>query len=90
MLTVGGLLFDDGQSAKFSACAFDTLPFIRFGEDAYSIKTPNLTVREIRFLNTLLPESNPESLSANGVPTRDIKNYADLYRYFPVFAETDC
>ena len=87
MLTLGGVLFEAGDQAKFDACSFDELPFVRFGEEAYTIKVPCLTLKEMRHLNAQLPEKEGTNLDIPDVPPSDVEAYAKLYRYFPTFAE---
>ncbi|MFC1976363.1 O-methyltransferase [Chloroflexota bacterium] len=90
MLTIGGLLYDEGQAHMVAKCAFNDLSFAKMEEEAYRIDIPCLTYREIRHLDLQLPPSNEEmDLGAPGVPQRDIKKYEKLYRYFPTFAETE-
>lgn len=89
MLTVGGLLFDEGQDALVSSCNFEKLDFIRTNGEPYLIEAPNLTYREIRHLDRQLPCSAVADLDAPGVPADDIRKYSDVYRYFPTFAETE-
>ena len=87
MLTLGGVLFEADDQDKFDACSFNELPFVRSGEEAYTIKVPCLTLKEMRHLNAQLPEKEGASLDISGVPPPDVKAYAELYRYFPTFAE---
>jgi hypothetical protein len=87
MLTVGGLLFRSADENVVEACDFETLPFIRNGTEHYNIKAPCLTAREIRHLNSQLPRKSLKSVRVPGVPAADIKEYADVYRFFPTFSE---
>ena len=95
MLTVGGILYDEGQSPRIAQCEFENLDFVRLGEDPCRIKVPILTYREIRYLDKMLPtfdDSELDSLLSEEdfyAPMRDIKKYRNVYRYFPNFAETD-
>ena len=89
MLTVGGLLYDEGQDAQMKSCNFERLDFIRTNGEPYLIEAPNLTYREIRHLDRQLPCSTTTSLDAPGVPAEDVRKYSDVYRYFPTFAETE-
>jgi hypothetical protein len=88
MLTVGGALFESKDLATFDNAGFGKLPFVRSGSEAYQIKVPTLTFKEMRYLDRLLPNGlthvDPELL-----PPADVKAYAEIYRYFPTFAETD-
>jgi hypothetical protein len=85
MLTVGGILYDVGQSAIFAKCAFDSLPFIRSDAEAFSIQVPNLTYREMRELDCRLPKDEINL----PVPASDIEKYRQTYRYFPRFVEAE-
>ena len=87
MLTVGGIFFETDEESKFNACSFDELPFVCSGEEAYTIKVPCLTLKEMRHLNAQLPEREGTSLDIPDVPPEDVEAYAKLYRYFPTFAE---
>jgi hypothetical protein len=89
MLTVGGLLYDEGQKHLVAQCDFQTLSFFRQGDEPYLIEVPNLTYREIRYLDTQLPMKEDEPLTLPGVSKKDIERYAKLYRYFPTFTEAD-
>jgi hypothetical protein len=88
MLTVGGILYDEGQTGRLQSCNFDALKFTRTGVDPYFIEPPNLTYREMRHIDTFLPIRDAEILLP-GVPAQDIQRYSELYRYFPHFAETE-
>jgi hypothetical protein len=46
-----------------------------------------LTSREVRYLNSKLPVSDAESIDNCEIPLAYIKRYAELYRYFPSYAE---
>lgn len=87
MSTHGWVFLEAGEQAKFDACSFNELSFTRFGEEAYSIKVPCLTIKEMRHLNSQLPRLAAGQVSLPGVPKADIEHYAELYRYFPTFAE---
>ncbi len=87
MLTVGGILYHAPEKQVVTACNFDTLPFIRTGREHFGIKAPCLTTKEIRHLNSQLPKSSSAELRVPGVPVADIKQYAEVYRFFPTFSE---
>jgi hypothetical protein len=88
ILTVGGLLVAKEHTDKLKACAFEELPFIERGEEAYNIQVPCLTPREMRHLNAQLPHRQLGQIELPGVPSKDVALYAELYRYFPVFTES--
>ena len=89
MLSVGGILFDQGNKSKYKACQFDRFPFVRKDKEPYLIKVPKLTSKEIMHLDAQLPRSDLTKVTGPSIPPEDIKNYSELYRYFPKFAEVD-
>ena len=89
MLTVGGLLYDEGQQDIVAKCGFDSLSFIRSEDEEYRIEVPSLTFKEIRHLNTQLPVDDPTTLDAPSVPPQDLAAYHKLYRYFPTFVDAE-
>jgi len=89
MMTVGGLLYDQGESNRVDYCSFGDLDFIKGGADPYHIEVPNLTYREIRHLDKQLPADDCLHLEAEGIPEVDLERYRLVYRYFPNFAETE-
>jgi hypothetical protein len=89
MLTLGGIFYNEGELKKVEKCRFFDSPFIKDGEDPYLIDVPNLTYREVRYLDTQLPSSNLDELKLPGIPNEEIKKYARNYRYFPNFSETE-
>lgn len=87
ILTVGGVLFDEGQRSIFNHCNFHELDFYRKDEEPYEIDPPLLTFREMRALERDLPEcENPAELPLS---SSDIGRFKKVYRYFPTFAETE-
>lgn len=87
MLTVGGILYRIAEKRVLEACDFETLRFVRTDAEHCSIKAPCLTPKEIRHLNSQLPTSHSGKLRAPGVPRADVRRYAEVYRYFPMFTE---
>lgn len=84
MLTWGGVLVGPGNRPAFAGSDFPALPQVRTGQDPpYEIAPPLLTMREALHLNAQLPHSAPEELDASGIPVRDLRSYADLYRWYP-------
>lgn len=88
MLTIGGIIYEEGQEHIVEQCAFKHLNFARSDENAYEIDPPNLSFREIRHIDTFLP-NRIEEISSHGVPQEDIKKYTEIYRYFPTFSEAE-
>lgn len=88
MLTVGGVIYDEGQKGIIAGCHFEALPFVKTEQVPYEIETPNLTYREIHHLDSQLPTQDHQELTT-AVPLRDREVYSRVYRYFPTFAETE-
>ena len=89
MLTVGGVLYDEGQADLLDACEFSNLDFYRSGESAHAIRAPGLTLKELRHLAEQLPRAKGKRLKATSVPLEDLKAYEATYRYFPTFVEAE-
>ncbi|MGZ5444261.1 MAG: O-methyltransferase [Thermoanaerobaculia bacterium] len=90
MLTTGGFIYDEAQPHLLTGMFLNTLDFVRSGAEPYKIPVPNLTYRELRYLNQNLPLETPDSGSTvSGIPPKEVSEYQRVYRYFPVFAETD-
>jgi len=89
MVTVGGLIFDEEVKPQVNRCDFHGLPFVKSSTDPYKIETPNLTFKEMRYLDEQLPIHDPNNLDGKGIPSKDLRNYANFYKWFPNFAETD-
>jgi hypothetical protein len=87
MLTVGGLLCADSDSEKFQSCDFGALDLVRTSSNPYTIDLPKLTLREIRYLDSQLP--NPSKLKSKGIKADELRKYAKVYRWFPSFAEVE-
>jgi len=95
MLTVGGIIYNEEQKNKVNTI-FNDLVFIRTDEECFNIIVPKLTIREIHALNKRLP--NKETLNTGiakhgdkkiPLSENDVKNYANIYRYFPTFTESN-
>lgn len=87
MMTLGGLLYSQEISGRFMKASFEDLSFVKTDNDAFHITAPKLTFEEIRELDKKLP-SDPTEIDIP-VPDSDIKNYSDVYRYFPRFIESE-
>jgi len=89
MLTVGGILYDEGQDELVAKCGFENFDFVKTGEEPYLIEVPSLTLKEIRYLDKQLPCENPMDLDAPWIPAVDRNRYAKIYRYFPAFVDAE-
>jgi hypothetical protein len=83
MMTVGGLLANAGDR-QLLGDSFEGLEFVRRAKPAYTIETPMLTIRELRFLDALLPTDSGRS-QPKWLPAQDRQRYSRLYRHFPTF-----
>ncbi len=89
MLTVGGLLLNPADAATLGADPFGGLPFIRIAEDAVEIKPPILTGREVRHLSQLFPHDEATTKFESWLTHEEIENFRQVYRYYPVYAESE-
>ena len=93
MVTIGGLIYERDQAEITKKCNFEGFDFVRTNTRSdtapYMIESPNLTYREIRHLNAQLPRGYGKRLTAPKVSLNDLKRYEKVYRYFPMFAETE-
>jgi hypothetical protein len=85
MTTVVGIFVARKDVAALRACEFDKLDFLESKDRLIHIDVPKLTVREIRRLEQQLPRSE-DQWELEGVPAKDAKLFAKLYRYLPNFA----
>jgi len=97
MYTFGGLITDSGEQEElFKKARFEDLSFIRKEDTPFEIEIPNLTFKEIKFLESLLPNSIDEDgqiMDINSkidpqIPQKEVRQFAKIYQYFPTFAET--
>lgn len=85
IVTIGGLIYQEAQSAAKDHCDFPALHFVRAGDEPYIIRVPLLTFKELRALDQLLP-GEP---SLESVPERDLRAYSEVYRFFPNYVEME-
>lgn len=97
MITIGGFLFQENEEeSRLNKMGIQRLSFYCNSSNAYSIRCPILSLREMQALNSHLPckaideKGDFEDKELNNFPidNREINQYALLYRYFPNFAET--
>ena len=90
MLTVGGLICSESDRPRASACEFRRLDFAQ--AEPYVIQAPTLTFREVRSLDSRLPDAPSRLTSAArmlGIPRELVEQYRKVYRYYPTFSETE-
>lgn len=88
MLTVGGLLYDEGQEALLAKCGFNQLDFFKDGKEPYKIETPLLTYREMHKIDAQIP-FEAEDYATIPIPKEEIDKYQAFYRYLPRFVDAD-
>ena len=92
MLTVGGGLVAETSQLEWDACEIESLEFARTGEQPCRVRVPYLTRREVHRLISELPDSQGDIVKAAeeaGIPRKDAREFAAIYRYAPLFVEAD-
>jgi len=89
MMTYGGLLYDEEMADNIVSCKFEKLRFVRMGEKHFKIRVPNLTIKEVHHLDEQLPITDPNQIEGLELSEEDIRAYVKIYRYFPVFTESE-
>jgi hypothetical protein len=89
MLTVGGVFLNPGDGRSLGKNPFEGLDFIREAEESYELDPPTLTGREVRHLNRLLPSRSKLRKETRWLSADEIEKFRRLYRYYPVFAESE-
>ena len=86
MTTIGGVVYRADQKQQLATCEFEDFEFLRYGDEPLEIKVPSLTHREQWKLDTRLPSGQP---TTGFLASSDISEYSKIYRYYPMFVETD-
>ena len=86
MTTIGGIVYRADQEQRLTTCEFNDFEFLRYEDEPLEIKVPSLTHREQWKLDTRLPSGQP---TIDFLAPSDISEYGKIYRYYPMFAETD-
>lgn len=96
MLTLGGILYADTDLDTIGKCKFEKLNFLRCDKtkyDPYKIFVPQLTFREMRYLDQVLHLNKISKLrkkdKVTSLPKETIMEYSKIYRYFPNFVEAE-
>ena len=95
MLTLGWLITDKSQEDSVEKARFQDLNFVNVSAEPFRIQIPPLTIREINWIDSALHTAvNPDGTikldlvsAAPLLPPRLVSQYANIYRYFPTFAE---
>ncbi|WP_062061387.1 O-methyltransferase [Cellvibrio sp. OA-2007] len=92
MSTIGWIFFQRKDREKYNACNLTSLNFFNQTENAWNIDIPNLTTKEIRHLQEVMPlmgEIDREKLSDVIFAESDIVSFSKIYRYFPNFFDIE-
>lgn len=93
MMTIGGIIYNNSETQKYDSANFQDIDFVS-ETNFFDIKNPSLTMKEIRLINSQLPlgvddgKFLDELVINPDIPQQDIMEYAKLYKFFPVFAES--
>lgn len=89
MLTVGGVLLDPADRRAMGSRPFEGLPFVREDSVPMRIEPPTLTAREVRHLNRRMPRENAAVKDLPWLTDEERDQYRQVYRFFPVFSESE-
>lgn len=96
MLSVGGILYAENDDAQIKKCHFEKLDFIKCERDKYDpykIIVPNLTFREMRSLDKVMPYDKISKIKKKQRPVflteKLVEEYSKIYRYVPNFVEAE-
>ncbi|WP_144922283.1 O-methyltransferase [Halorubrum salsamenti] len=87
MMTIGGMLYSEEIVRQYEKASFDELDVVKREKDQYHINPPKLTFAEMRDIEKKLPSS--PTLSQAPVSDEIKERYANVYRYFPRFVESE-
>ncbi len=90
MTTIGGIVLNDEDKARFDSVNFANLEFINKiqGSNAFSLKIPPLTYKEAIQIFEHLPCSDYTDIQIPGLDKTHIAQIAKIYRYYPFYLET--
>ena len=87
MCTLGWVFDTENGNNILESSKLDELEAYRPGEDHFLIKPPVITPVETRHVNRQLPSVAGTELTCPGLSESELKEYAKLYRHYPVFYE---
>ncbi len=91
MLTLGWVLLPNSDARlNFAQSRVSDLDYVRQrGAPAFVITVPNLTIREMRYLDMSLPSDTPDPRDLSWLPEKEVAQYRSLYRHLPAFVDVD-
>jgi hypothetical protein len=89
MLTLGGMIATDSEIRKVEGSTLPRANYYRgdFSGEPYSIRVPNLTRKERMFLDCEMPCDDGWTTHEFEVDPDSIRDYREVYRYLPAYAE---
>jgi hypothetical protein len=87
MITVGWVFFDHSSRTLADKCTFNKYLNLGNIDILYSIEVPNLTTKEVHYLDSKMPAIDCENLDRICIPLKDVKHYSEIYKYYPSFVE---
>jgi hypothetical protein len=89
MLTIGGMIATDAETRKVEASTLRSASYYRadFSCAPYSIRVPNLTRKERMYLDREMPCADEWTTDEFEVSAESIRDYREVYRYLPAYAE---
>ncbi|WP_342356132.1 O-methyltransferase [Pseudomonas luteola] len=87
MATIGFTFYSASEKSKHELCRFHENYFYSNNNEPFEIKTPNLTLKEIRHIMEVMPDK--DKLSKNIFTEKDIEDLWQNYRYYPSFTEVE-
>jgi hypothetical protein len=89
MLSVGGMIGNDRDRQLIQSLDRDEFFFMRnsITDKPYCIRVPLVTRKERYYLDQCMPCKESWSPPAFEMKSEDIKNYREIYRYYPAYTE---
>lgn len=89
MMSLAWVVHNAAQEPLYASCGFQTVPFYRSGSEAYSIRLPNVTYREMRLFDLALKSEDANIFVKHGLTIEQLQMYKAIQRYFPMFTEAE-
>lgn len=89
MLTVGGVCLPTADRTRLDESGIFDSPYAKAGDVPYEITVPNLTVREMLYLDQKMAQTGIPNFSRIGLSTIEAEEYRKAYKYFPAFVDIE-
>lgn len=89
MLTYGGILLNDEHRSSLGDSGMSDLEFVRRDDNPYEIDAPELTAKELKFLEKFVPGKARKRPATFEMSVAEFERYCATYRYYPLYAEFD-